>query len=265
MPSSVFHRPGTSRRFATCAGLIVFVLTSSLGARHQASRQACDPRLRPQPGLWGYAPRGDRCEGLYEELVSEGALRPVSLVSGEAPLPEIVALSWPRTPSTAEVVLTASSLKPTMFYRMDALVRGTVYRWATDVVRGLKIGEKELGILAMTQEVVGKAPRRVYLPVTSGPRTDAASAQYILRVASPEDLSDVIFGVWHVDKEGKRAAVVVAERSLKRPYYASSMPVSLAFSLPQASSGLYEVGISGIRTAPGGGSTSTTFLMRHER
>jgi hypothetical protein len=252
-----------SRRSAGCAaGLSLFALAVSLDARYQA----CDPQLRPQPGQWGYQKRGDRCEGLYEELVSEGALRPVSLVSGEAPLPVTdVALSWPRPSSTAEVALTATSLKPTMFYRMDALVRGTTYRWATDVVRALKVGEKELGIMAMTQEVVGKAPRRVYLPVTLGSRTDAAPAQYILRVASPEDLNDVVFGVWHVDQAGNRAAVAVAERSLKRPYYASSSPVSFAFNLPPARPGLYEVAVSGIRAAPGGGGTSTTFLMRHER
>ena len=246
-----------------CLSLLAVPLAMSA---HQANRLSCDPRLRPQAGPWGYSQRGDRCEGLYEELVSEGALRPVSLVSSESPLPTTeVQLSWPQPESSVEVAVLATSLRPTMFYRMDALVRGTTYRWATDVVRGLKIGERDLGLLAMTQELVAKASRRVYLPVGIGPRTDAPPAGYVLRVASPEDLSDVIFGVWRVDAAGRRGAVAIAERPLKRPYYASSTPVTFAFSLPASAPGLYEVGISGLRTAAVGGSTSTTFLMRHGR
>ena len=230
----------------------------------QPQAALCEPGLRQQPGEWGYRLRGDRCEGLYEELSAEGTIRPVSLTMQET-VPAFAdrhEIWWVNPAVRSEILLRATSLRRSLFYRMDTITKSATYFWSTDVARGVKIEPPQLGFMAATQERVRERQQRVYLPVGLTSRPAAKPGQYRLRAVAPSELLDMSIAVSAVTSAN--SASVIPRRWLGFPYYPSSPPMSFSIDLSGKPFGVYEVSLTGKLASDGGTNpTSTTFLMRH--
>src|SRR5262245_38635827 len=141
----------------------------------------CDPGLKPSGGNeLGYADRGDRCEGIYAQEVSGGALEIASITvnfvnykfAREAPL----LLEWPPL-DAAEVRVRSSGLRRRLYYRMDArrAAKPPIYSWSSDMLARLELSRDEIGLLAWTQQTVAGVTRRIYLPLNVTPKAVAAA------------------------------------------------------------------------------------------
>src|SRR6185503_14170326 len=123
--------------------------------REIQSSLVCDAALAPQRGPLGYRLRGNRCEGLYEEMAELGSMRPVSLTLREVPVPSPeLRLSWPLSSAKESVRIEASAFKPNVYYRMNTIAAASGYRWPTDVLQDLGLSEVQLGVIATADEVV---------------------------------------------------------------------------------------------------------------
>jgi hypothetical protein len=158
-----------------CAWLLwIMVLQASWRCSAADLRSGtCDPGPNPAGGSEvAYTNRGDRCEGIYVQEVSGGALEIVSLTensrsykfTSDNPL----LLEWPMV-GDSEIQVRASSLKRKLYYRMDTLrpPKITTYNWPSDILGRLDLSRAELGMLAWTETEypVAGVKHRIYLPL----------------------------------------------------------------------------------------------------
>jgi hypothetical protein len=227
----------------------------------QGSPQTCDPQIWPQAGNLGYRLRGDRCEGLYETAVAAiGAMRPVSLTDGDISLkPGDQDLWWTASPSNAQTIITVTAFSA--LYRMDARVRGTQYRWPTDVVIGTRIPLNHIGIVAVTQERLKNRTRDVYLPVSFRPRDVRPGGKYILKIGSPEDLEDLSYEISRLTSDGDFDHVVTPKKPVPFIYYTAT-PAPIMLDVAAMPAGLYQVDVDGKRIVANAGRSAMSFLLR---
>jgi hypothetical protein len=240
---------------------------SSDTPRSRSSGSMCQERLVPIEGPAGYRMReGSRCEGRYEGLVALGSLRPVSLVHADQPVPKpAFQLSWPELPEKPEMRIQAVVFRQGLLYRMDARRSVSSYEWPSELLLELDVQPHELGVIVTADNVsVNGGTERVYLPVVLKPSIDTVRGIYLLKIASVEDLSDVFLTVTGPIEPGKPAAAIIKDRPLGRPYYSAAAPIQLGLDLQGRDTGFYRVRVSGTR-AVNGGSTSTSFYIRHEQ
>jgi hypothetical protein len=253
------------RWLGSCLLGVWCLFTAGDPASAQNAAPVCNPRLVPQDGPLGYRVRGDRCEGLYETLVALGTIQPVSLVLAEQPIPlGLYRLTWSRTATMALVHVQAVTFKPDVFYRMDAQVKGSEYRWPTDLLRQLGIQANELGVLATREETINGQPQPVYLPVDLRGAGSSPRGRYALRVATSEDLAELYLSVTGPIAAGQAGKPLVAERRIGGPYRSSTAPIWVPLDLSPAEPGLYQVRLAG-KLANRGGGTTSSFYLRHER
>jgi hypothetical protein len=226
----------------------------------------CDATLAPQRGPLGYRLRGDRCEGLYEQLAELGSMRPVSLTLREVPVPDSeLQLSWTGTPSKAPVRVEAVTFKPNVYYRMNTIVAGGAYRWPTNVLKAIGVSEVQWGVVATADENVNGASQRVYFPVDLQPRSSTAPrGRYVLKVASVEDLSAVFLNIVGPMKTGQAGARVVSDQRIAGPYHSSATPIRIPLDFSAVDDGLYQVRLSATLSNRAGG-TTLSFYLRHAR
>jgi hypothetical protein len=225
-----------------------------------AKPPSCDTRVRPKSGEWGYGPRGDRCEGLYDAVVgAPGAMRPVSLLEADLAIRAgSVDLRWTASPSNDDISIVVTGLGT--LYRMDTRVRGTRYSWPTDVLTGAAINTRHIGIVAVTSEMLGNRRRDVYLPVRLGPK-DAAARQYVLRFASPENLEDLTHKITALTPNGDVDRVIVSPTPTPFAYRADDPP-PIVLEFGTAPAGLYLVEIDAKRLRANAGRTAMSFVLR---
>jgi hypothetical protein len=187
--------------------------------------ELCDPLLKPRSAdPLRYMLRGDRCEGRYVADVASSTLRVASLTGvfeefDPASTRDLV-VTW-TAPQPGPVRIRALALRPREYYRMDTLrTDGSSVRWPTNILGSLKLGRRDVGIVAWTTLTIGGEDRDVYLPVSIGPRAALPSPRSYHVVLWPgRELTEVYLSLAPVDPAGRGGAYLFEGRPLKRSYY----------------------------------------------
>ncbi|HYG63194.1 MAG TPA: hypothetical protein VEL74_11480 [Thermoanaerobaculia bacterium] len=231
--------------------LIVAVFFSLLSGLAGAE-SFCDPNLvdRSDSSL-AYREREGRCEGIYGQQVSAVSIDVRSLVAVFAPFDpardtELV-LAWTAPPGTElNVRVRAFSLQPRKYFRMDTAVPASrgAYRWPTDVLSRLGLGQEALGVIAwMALPGPGGTTREVYLPLRAGSGAAAPEEGYQVALVPSKRLREVHVSVSRLDDRGGVAADLRRGEELGYGYYPSNEPT--VFSTGRlGSAGFYLVEIA---------------------
>jgi hypothetical protein len=145
----------------------------------QAQTRACKSVDLKRVGPTGYTTRGTRCEGILEREVG-GEVIPVVGVAGFVetfdPQRGVDLTIGFSGSSTDSVWIVASSVRPTLHYRMDTAVPVGVdqLRWPVSILRAESIRRDDIAVIAWTN-VPGIA-ERIYLPVSMTQSTAAVPA-----------------------------------------------------------------------------------------
>lgn len=251
-----------------CVACLFLLAGCLVGSARLLAQNPCDSTLKRSaaPSPYAYGLRQDRCEGVYAREVAGETLL---LVSYTEWFEDFVALSdgrlnleW-RAPGNEETLLRAYSLRPHLYYRMDALRSpgATSYSWPTDVLAALKVGKPDLGVVAMTNALAGGTKRQVYLPLRIGPPSSpgrAPNRQIILW--SDTELSEVYLSVALVEPGGRSQPYLRQNKALGYGFYPAGRGITVA--LPEMKTkGIYRVEV-GATLRQGGSSTASFWLYQ---
>jgi hypothetical protein len=227
--------------------LLISICCSSKPA---GAESFCDPGLTENTkGTTTYKMRGDRCEGIFAQQVSSPHLEIRSLVGVLQPFDpkkdSAVVLAW-TAPSghNGDVRLRAFSFKPSVYYRMDTRVASdhNTYRWPTDVLDSVGLGQANLGLLAWTEVTEpGGTKREVYLPLHTGTGS-SKSAGYTVTFVPSTRLSEVRVKVSRLAGQGT-APTVLRDEKLVDEYYADAEPAEFSTG-KLGPAGLYHITIT---------------------
>jgi hypothetical protein len=237
------------------------VVVALLASSSVASRSHCDPSLAPSTNNpFGYIDRGDRCEGVYIQVVGGTMLTLLSFTSAFDsldPTPAVpVVIEWAAPPGTRDVHLRALSMQRRLFYRMDTSIQtgSTRYRWPTDVLAAVNLAPANIGLLGWTRLAVGGAEQDVYLPlVASQGNPRAAPGSYTVLVRPAVELSELFLTVTRLADDGSPGRVMQPSHELGYGYYPAENTIEVSVDAP-AERGLYAVHL-GARVRSGGAST----------
>ncbi len=205
----------------------------------QAEGPPCDSALlgRARGGSFGYAPRGDRCEGLYSRQVAGGTV--LYLVS----LTEAFGDYDPRTADTLIVEwsgagdgalrLRAEGVRPELYYRMDAGRPGSAgsFRWPTTVLVSQRIPRRDIGVVGWTTRSLGGSAREVYVPLRIAPRGRTAPCGTPRLALWPgRRLDSLTMSVASVSASGVQSAWIREDEELGEGYYPAQDTISVLLS-----------------------------------
>jgi hypothetical protein len=250
-------------------GLAVLALVATLapamsGAAGSATEGShCDPTLAPSANYpFKYINRGDRCEGVYIQLVGSTTLTMLSFTSVfgafDAKAAQPLVIGWTPAPGIGEVQLRALTTRQRLYYRMDTRVRAgdSHYRWPTDVLSAMGFGRVDVGLLGWTHLGVGGTDQEVMLPVSvnqGGPPITAGVGPYTLLVEPAAQLSELFVTISRIPTEGGAERIVQPTRELGFGYYPADNVIEIPIEAP-AERGVYAVQL-GAKIRAGGAST----------
>lgn len=243
---------------------LALVVSAGFAARAQSSH--CDPYLQvSHDNPLGYRLRGDRCEGVYVQQVTN---TPVLVASfGRVNLPKVtgqdrpVVIEW--TPLAEELRLRTYSLKPRTYYRMDSRrpSGGGSYRWSSDVFAALELTSADIGVVAWTERNIGGTRRDVYVPVRVGTPLAPWDGVYDLVFVPGIELNEVFVGLSAVAADGRSGTAVTKAAPLKYGYYPAGRPIRIPVG-PLVSPGIYVAEIGA--TLKAGGAISHELWFVHD-
>lgn len=258
------HASTFARRIVLRSFLALFAVAFSA----PASSWAYDCPVKVNTGgtadEWSYRMRGSRCEGLFSQQVATtaelalGSL--VAGISGDEPSPSSEwTVSWSKaTPNT--IKLQARSLLYRQYYRMDATVAGgsRSFKWSTDVLAGIPVKRKNIGVLVSTEETILGRKESVFIPAFVGPAASGA-ANVVAEVIPTRDLSELYMKVMGVDKSSGKLVELVPQRALNYGFY----PGNRSIRIPISISGIQQraVLIQLVGPQKSGGTLSTSFWI----
>jgi hypothetical protein len=250
-------------------GLAVLALAATLGpamseaAAWAAEASHCDPSLAPSANYpFKYINRGDRCEGVYIQLVGSTTLTMLSFTSVfgafDAKTAQPLVIGWTPAPGTGEVQLRALTTRQHLYYRMDTRVRAgeSRYRWPTDVLAAMGFGRVDIGLLGWIHLSVGGTDQEVLLPVSvnqGGSPIAAGTGPYTLLVEPAAQLSELFVTISRFPVEGGPERIVQPTRELGYGYYPADNVIEIPIEAP-AERGVYAVQL-GAKIRAGGAST----------
>jgi hypothetical protein len=242
---------------AALAGLL-----SALALGPAAARDPCDPTLlrRADARPTAYAPRGDRCEGLYvQEVAGTGVLTVVSFTAGFDEFDprgiDELQLAWSGV-EDAELWIRAQSRRPKLYYRMDTIrpAAPATYAWRTDVLGELNLKKTDIGVIAWANRAIGDRERAVYVPLRIGVTRPARAADtYTLVLVPGVELDEVFVSVAALDGQGRRVRAEYGPRKLDHGLYPAGRSFSTAIPAPSRR-GLYRLELNAVQR---NGATST--------
>lgn len=269
--SGAWHstRPSGARKLSSalfCATLLV--QTSPLIGAQTGSSGDCDPGLTQPEGNPpnAYAQRSGRCEGIYARDIAAANLGVASFTKQFANFDpkagNVIRLDW-TTPVHNAVHLRAVSLRPRLYYRMDALRPAGVdsWMWPTDILSELDLDKASLGIVATTKIPLNGTERTMYLPLALLSKGTAdASRRYTALLRSDVELSEVFVSIAELDKEGKPVKYLRQNKPLQYGIYPAErgIPVYIEASELRQNT-IYQVDIGAILRT--GGSANTKFWI----
>jgi hypothetical protein len=228
--------------------------------------EMCDPSLlAPTTSPYGYRLRGDRCEGLY---VQEVAGTPILIASWTASFQDYdlhsnqpLVIEWEAPSGIDSIQLRAQGLRRRLYYRMDTVrpSGSASFKWPVDLLAGIGIPKRDVGIVGITRVPVARAQRDVYLPlhISQGGKTAGSSAYRLILVPGVE-LGEVYISLIFVTGNGDK--ILKDAEAVGYGYYPAERSLEILISdLP--ASGFYhlEVGAS-VRS---GGSATAEFWFYH--
>jgi len=181
--------------------LILLMHTLTLAVPFTAGgAEECDPHLLVRiTNPYGYRLRGDRCEGLYVEEVGGAPLLIASWTESfldyglhsKQPLE----IEWEAPHGTGDIRLRAQGLRRRLYYRMDTVrpFGSTSFAWPSDLLAGIGIPKRDVGVVGVTQVPVSATQREVYLPlrISQGGKVAAQPISYRLVLLPGVELSEV--------------------------------------------------------------------------
>ena len=173
---------------------------------------------------WGYYPRGNRCEGRYIRKMGSHILV-VSLTEYyedyDIDSEKELIIEW-TPPENEKVRLRAYGIGPDLYYRMDtsSAPGSKHFRWPTDVINGLKISRKNLGVVGWMNLPVNGGLRRVYLPLRVWQKHEGQSpGSYEVILQSDSRLAEVYYSLTRLKTEDQQAEVIVDGKELNYGNY----------------------------------------------
>jgi hypothetical protein len=254
--------------------LAVLELAATLAAATSiaATQSLCDPSLAPSINYpFKYINRGDRCEGVYIQLVGSTTLTMLSFTASfgefDPKTGEPLAIGWPPPPNASDVQLRALTTRPHLYYRMDTRVRAdkTGYRWPTDVLAAVGLRRADIGLMGWTQLVVGGSGQEVLLPLSASqgnPLSSTGKRAYTLVVQPAAQLSELYITVTRLASDGAAERVVQPTRELGYGYYPADNVIEIPIEAP-TQRGVYAVQL-GAKLRSGGVSTLRTLFYAPE-
>jgi len=232
-----------------------------VAASSAAAPSHCDPSLAPSTNHpFGYAERGDRCEGVYIRAVGGTTLALLSFtVAFNAVDPDSgqpLVIEWPAPPGTRDVQLRALSMQRRLFYRMDTSIRAgsTLYRWPTEVLAAVKLKRADIGFLGWTRLALGGAEQDVLLPLAaSRGKPGAATGPYTFVIRPGAELGELFLTVTRLAADGSSLGALQPTRELGYGYYPAENAIEVTIDAP-VERGVYAVHL-GARLRGGGAST----------
>ena len=230
---------------AQLVSLVIFCMAfAGQPAFSQSASTACDSDLHPLPNHpQGYMERGEGlCEGIYATGVSSMGL---SLAALTGPMTGVnfeqsgtYNLRW-KTANSSEVRIRAESLRPRLYYRMDAVFSasetGMVWNNAIPALNQLRT--REIGIWAMQMDASGK---KIFLPLTISPEGQGQPVTpYLATVVSGADIDEIY---WSLDR-GTQS--LVYDEALEHGPYMARQPVTIEFAGVNEP-GIYHVTITAV-------------------
>lgn len=198
-----------------------------------------DQQIKPVSGQLGYQPRGELCEGLYESKISAD-FELVSLLSTSVPKfndTDTFLIQAPKINSIKEIGITALSLKPRLYYRMDAqLKHPDKIHWPTkQVLSKVKLNAEDIGVFGWTHV----AADTIYIPLTISLKNIATTATDFsaLHIALRAGVN-VEYLVWHLISDG-----AIGQENLIDQEFAAGESIGFQFTVPSTSGSTFKIQI----------------------
>jgi hypothetical protein len=219
----------------------------------------CNPTLLAQAvdNSFGYAPRGDRCEGIFSQKVSAQPIELISVTEYFADFdlrrqPELE-VTWPRPASVrGPVSIAVRGLSRELHYAMDTERKAdeSRFRWATEVLRWTKLGPPSLGATGTTRAVVGGRERLIYLPLRIGAPSDRDTTRsYVVKFYPRERLDSVFVTLVALDERGAPVGAPLRDHErLKKRWHDPQTPIVVTLADPGAA-GFYRLEVSAVSAA----------------
>jgi hypothetical protein len=257
---------------ATLAVAAALVGPLSQAAATASEPSHCDPSLAPSANFpFKYITRGDRCEGVYIQLVGSTTLAMLSFTSAftgfDPKLGQPLLIAWPYAPAGADVQLRALTTRQHLYYRMDTQVHAgnSQYRWPTDVLAAMGFGRADIGVLGWTHLKIGGGDQDVLLPlsVNQGGVPGASAGAYTLLVQPAAQLSELYVTVSRLAGDGAgdggAERIVQPTHELGYGYYPADNSIEIPIEAP-AERGIYAVQLGA--KLRGGGASTLRFLFQ---
>jgi hypothetical protein len=229
--------------------------------------EECDPHLLVRStNPYGYRLRGDRCEGLYVEEVGGAPLLIASWTESfldyglhsKQPLQ----IEWEAPHGTGDIRLRAQGLRRRLYYRMDTVrpSGSSSFAWPSDLLAGIGIPKRDVGVVGVTQVPVSATQREVYLPlrISQGGKVAAQPISYRLVLLPGVELSEVFITM--VSVTGNGGTILKDAEAVGYGYYPAERPVEITVSNIPAP-GFYHLEVGA--TAKSGGSATAEFWFYH--
>ena len=220
----------------------------------------CDPAL---PGIkdggLGYRDRGDRCEGLYINPVSNTTLFVASFTeqfenydnTGNTML-----IEWDQPPANREIHLRAQGIKPRLYYRMDTYKSGanTFFAWPAGILSSLNIRRNDIGVTGKIKIPVGNLERYVHLPLRIRKQGEAKrTGSYKLILMPGVQLTEIYISLASIGQDGNPQQFLRTDEALGYGYYPAERAVEIPITTPK-NKGIYYVKL-GAKIKSGGTKT----------
>jgi len=219
-----------------------FILISSFAA---AQENVCDKGLKaPAQHPFAYTYRGNRCEGIYIQEVSNAPLSIVSFTKYfedyDLESSEDLTVSW-TAPQGTTFALRAQGILPNLYYRMDAHFKDSArFIWSKNILTALNIRRKDIGVTCWTKLTFGGEETIVLLPLIIKESKAKVTPDYQLIVVPGTELKEVYVTLSNVDASGKSISYLLDGEPLNYGYY----PAGSGFSVPLSQikkSGIYSL------------------------
>jgi hypothetical protein len=254
-------------RCRTGAVALVGMLTLVPPRSGGAQEVPCDRGLLELAhGPQGYAPHGDRCEGIYAQQVSGTVLRVASLTESfeeyELMSGTDLTVEW-TAPGDSAVRLRAQGVEQDLYYRMDAIrpTGSRSYHWPTDVLAAQHIARGDIGALGWTRYSLGGVERDVYVPLRIRQHhadNSTSTNAYDLVLLPTVTLREVYLTLAVVGPDGLRSNMIRNGEPLGIGYYPAERPVKIRLG-GFGATGIYYLEI-GAELESGGAVTLTQWI-----
>ena len=198
----------------------------------------------PAQHPFAYTSRGNRCEGVYIQEISNALLSILLFTKYfedyEPESSEDLTVSW-SAPQGTTFALRAQGIAPTLYYRMDQHSKdSTRFIWSKNILTALDIKKKDIGVSCWTTLTFDGKETIVLLPLIIKQSNSKGTPDYQLIVVPESELKEVYVTLSNVDVSGKSISYLLDGEPLNYGYYPAGSGFSVPFSQIKKS-GIYSL------------------------